>query len=68
MEVSGQLHAPAALPSAKELQVSIVQKAGWAAEPIWTPWRREKSFAPGWNRTPAVPRHYIDWAIQARDD
>jgi hypothetical protein len=37
MEVSGQLHAPAALPPGKEPLVSIGQEAGWAPEPFWTP-------------------------------
>jgi hypothetical protein len=36
MEVSGQLHASAALPSWKELTVPITQEAGWAPEPVWT--------------------------------
>jgi hypothetical protein len=30
MEVSGQLHAPAALPPGKETLVPIGQEAGWA--------------------------------------
>jgi hypothetical protein len=33
MEVSGQLHAPAALPPEKEPLVHIGEEAGWA--PIW---------------------------------
>jgi hypothetical protein len=32
MEVSGQLHAPAALPPGKELLVPIGQEGGWAPE------------------------------------
>jgi hypothetical protein len=36
MEVSGQLHAPAALPPGKETLVHIVQEAEWAPEPFWT--------------------------------
>jgi hypothetical protein len=43
LEVSGQLHGPAALPLGKELPVPIVWKAGWAPEPVWTTWRGEKS-------------------------
>jgi hypothetical protein len=53
MEVSGQLHAPAALSSRKESSVPIAQGIGWAPEPVWTPWR-EKSLAPAGNRPPAV--------------
>jgi hypothetical protein len=35
--VSGQRHAPAALyPPGKGPPVPIVQKAGWAPEPVWT--------------------------------
>jgi hypothetical protein len=37
MQVSGQLHAPNALPP-----VPIGKEAGWAPEPVWT-WRGEKS-------------------------
>jgi hypothetical protein len=38
MEVSGQLHAPAALPPGKGPLVPIGQEAGWAPEPFWTRW------------------------------
>jgi len=38
MEVSGQLHAPAALPQGKEPLVSIVQEVGWAPELVWMWW------------------------------
>jgi hypothetical protein len=34
MEVSGQFHAPAALPPGKELPVPIGKEAGWAPEPL----------------------------------
>jgi hypothetical protein len=58
MEVSGQLYVPAALPPKKEHLLSIGQEAGWAPEPVWTLWRRDKSLAPAGNRTPAVlPKH-----------
>jgi hypothetical protein len=33
MEVSGQLHAPVALPPGTELLVPIEKEAGWAPEP-----------------------------------
>jgi hypothetical protein len=48
MEVSGQLHDPAALYP----RGTIVQEAGWAAEPVWTQRLEEKSFAPAGDRTP----------------
>jgi hypothetical protein len=51
MEVSGQLHAPTALPLGKEPPVLIVYAAVWAPEPIWS---REKSLAPAGNLTPAL--------------
>jgi hypothetical protein len=35
MEGSGQFHAPPALPSRKEPQVTIAQEARWVSEPIW---------------------------------
>jgi hypothetical protein len=54
MEVSGQLHAPAALPPGKKPLVPIGQEAGWAPEPFWTRWFREKFQAPAGNRTPIV--------------
>jgi hypothetical protein len=45
MELSGQLHDLAALTPGKE--------AGWASEPDWTLWSREKSLVPVENVTPA---------------
>jgi len=44
MEVSGQLHAPAALPTGKESLVPTGYEAGWAPEPVWTR---------GWGKFPA---------------
>jgi hypothetical protein len=35
MTVGGQRHAPAALPPGKR-PATIVQEAGWNAEPVWT--------------------------------
>jgi len=50
MEVNGQPHATAALPPGKEPPVPIGYEAGWALEPVWTRWRREKFPAPASNR------------------
>jgi hypothetical protein len=50
MEVSSQLHAPAALPPGRK---SLVQ-TGWAREPVWMLRRREKSLVLAGNRTLAV--------------
>jgi hypothetical protein len=51
MEVSGQLHGPAALTTGKELPVPIGQEAGWAPEPAWMRWWAEKFPAPTGIRT-----------------
>jgi hypothetical protein len=64
MDVSDKLYASAALPLKKEPRNG--QEVGWAPEPAWTLWSREKSLAPAGNRTTAVQpvaRHYTDWAI-----
>jgi hypothetical protein len=53
MEMSGQLHAPAALSPWKEPSVLIGKEAGFTPELVWTLWRREKIFTAG-NRTRAV--------------
>jgi hypothetical protein len=68
MEASGQLHAPAALPSGKESPVPIGYEAGWAQEPAWTLCRNEKFPAPAGNRTSIVQlvvSLYTDWALPA---
>jgi hypothetical protein len=41
--VSGQLHAQATLSPEKQPPVPMGYEAGWAPEPVWTTWRREKS-------------------------
>jgi len=46
MEVSGQLHAPAALPSGKDPLLPIVYEAGWDPEPVWTTDHRINCFLP----------------------
>jgi hypothetical protein len=38
MEMSGQLHAPAALSPRKDPLVPIGQEAGWDPESVWTRW------------------------------
>jgi hypothetical protein len=48
MDVTGQLHAFAALPLKKGSLESTVQEAGWASEMVWTLWRREKSLTETW--------------------
>jgi hypothetical protein len=51
--VSGQPHAPIALPPAKLCAVPLGQEAGRAPEPVWTLWRREK-FCHAGNRAQAA--------------
>jgi hypothetical protein len=55
MEMSGQLHSPAALFPGKESMVPIGQEAGWTPEPVWTRWWREKFSVPTRTRTPDHP-------------
>jgi hypothetical protein len=64
MEVSVQLHAPAALATGKEHPVPIGKEAGWALEPVWTLWNREQSLASAGDQTAAIHPaacRYIDW-------
>jgi hypothetical protein len=67
MDVSGQLHAPVALPPGKESPVPIGYEAGWAPEPVCTTWRRENSLTyRGSNSDPSVVQpvasRYTDYA------
>jgi hypothetical protein len=55
VEVNVELHAQAVLPLEKEPPLPIVEEAGWAPEPAWTLWRKEKSLAPTGNGT-VTPR------------
>jgi hypothetical protein len=61
--VSGQLYAPATLPSGKEHPVPIRQEAGWEPEPVWTWCRIEKFLAPTRNRTPILYRILLEFGI-----
>jgi len=58
MDVSGQLHAPAALLLGKEPLVPIGWEAEWAPEPVWTWW---------WQKFPVPTRNvYISrqsWVV-----
>jgi hypothetical protein len=54
MEVTGQLHAPAAFSQGKSPWYPF-DEAGWTSEPIWTLWKRDKSLTPAGNRNP-IPR------------
>jgi hypothetical protein len=53
MELSG-LHVSAALPSGMGPPVPIILEAGWASEPVWTLWSREKALVYAGNQTPAI--------------
>jgi hypothetical protein len=68
MEMSGQLQALAALPSGKEDLVTTGEEVGWAPEPVWTRWWREKLPASTGTRTPDHPARSLalyHWAISA---
>jgi len=55
MEVSGQLHAPAALPPGQETTVPIWQEVVWASDPVWPRWwEKFPIMAPAGNWTPVV--------------
>jgi hypothetical protein len=54
MEVSGQLHAPAALDTEKEPPVPTGYEAGWVPESVWAQWRGEKFPCTAENRTLVV--------------
>jgi hypothetical protein len=53
MEVSGELHALAALSPGKEPLITFGYEAGWAPEPAWTLWSREKYLVSAGKLTPA---------------
>jgi hypothetical protein len=54
MYVSCQLHSPTALSPEKESPIPIRWDAGWAPDPVWTLWKREKCIALAGNGTPAA--------------
>jgi hypothetical protein len=66
MEVSGQLHAQAALPPEKNRLASTEYEGLWVPEKVWTLWRRDKLFEPDGSRTmipqkfSLQPNHYND--------
>jgi hypothetical protein len=54
MEVNGQLHALATLPSEEDAAVPIGCEAKKTSDPVWTLWNTEKSLTPAMNRTPYI--------------
>jgi hypothetical protein len=54
MEVSGQIHAPAALTQGKEPLVATEWEAVWASEIVWMWWKREKNPTPAGNQTQVI--------------
>jgi hypothetical protein len=66
MEMSGQLHASAALPLGKEHSVPIGQEVGWTSESVWTTWIRENSLPyRDSNFNLSVVQRYTDYATPA---
>jgi hypothetical protein len=66
MEVSGRLHAPAALPPGKQPPEPIGKEGGPQSRSGRC--EEEKALAPAGNQTPAIQpvvRRYTDWAIPA---
>jgi hypothetical protein len=63
--VSGQLHAPAALPPGKGPPVPIGQEVGWTPETVWTRWGKFLTL-PGFELDPSVVQpvvsRYTDYA------
>ena len=54
MEVNGQLHAPASLPTLKKFPLPTEHGAVWSPEPVQTFRRTSKSTAPTGNRVPSL--------------
>jgi hypothetical protein len=70
MEVSGELHAPA-YRQGKTPLIPNGQEAGWAPEPVWTRWWREKFPITVETRTsdhPARNPALCHWAIPAPNE
>jgi hypothetical protein len=70
MEMSGQLHASAALPLWKYPLLRIGEEAGCAPDSVWTLWTKE-FFVPAESRDRAVQpvtRRYTDWSIAIPDN
>jgi hypothetical protein len=66
MEVRDQLHSPYALPPGKDLPVPNGYEVGWASEPGWRLWSREKCLGPAEIRKPVaqpILRQYTDSSI-----
>jgi hypothetical protein len=63
MSVRGQRYDPVALPLDRS-RVRIVQKAGWASDPLWG---REKLPAFVRRTSNPVASHYTDYATQAAE-
>jgi hypothetical protein len=59
MEVGGQLHSPAPLPSGKDPSVLIRLESAWAPEPVSTLWNSRESNPGHPTRSPSPYRHFI---------
>jgi hypothetical protein len=54
IEVSGQLHASAILPSGKQTPVPNGEEAGWTPEPIWALWKKNLAPDENWTQVPRL--------------
>jgi hypothetical protein len=52
-EVSGQLHAPPALPLGNQPPVLIVYEVGWASAPVWMLMEKRKISILRWESNPS---------------
>jgi len=53
--VSGQLHAPAALPQREEPTIRIRYEGEWAPDPVWTLYRKKSNPCPSRETKPDRP-------------
>jgi hypothetical protein len=65
LEVSGQLHAPAALPPGKEPPVPIGQEVGWTSEPVKWKFLTPPGLEQDSSVVQPVASRYTDCAIPA---
>jgi hypothetical protein len=63
---SGQVHTSLIFLHGKDHPVRDEHEAGWAPKPVWSLWKKEKSFASVGNRI-TIPRSCIPYSSQYTD-